>query len=128
VWALSGEFEFGGQQTQRGAQFVAGVGDEPALPAQRGMQAGKESIEGRAPAGDLIPGGGNRLVTRSDMRLPEQARSRAVLIRASQFTDSLLPDLPAVRNNLGSLKEILTSPSEQGCHPSTARCWLIPQT
>ncbi|MEV0056171.1 EAL domain-containing protein [Saccharopolyspora shandongensis] len=48
------------------------------------------------------------------MRLPDAAESRAVLIGAGHFDDPLLPDLPAVRNNLDSLTEILASPSGTG--------------
>ncbi|WP_174186976.1 WD40 repeat domain-containing protein [Nocardia barduliensis] len=43
------------------------------------------------------------------MRLPDPARSRAVLLGTSTFTDPELPDLPGVRNNLTDLAAVLTS-------------------
>jgi TPR repeat protein len=43
------------------------------------------------------------------MRLPDPARSRAVLIGVSEFADQNLPDLPSVRNNLTALATVLTS-------------------
>ncbi|PPJ36357.1 hypothetical protein C5E45_20095 [Nocardia nova] len=43
------------------------------------------------------------------MRLPDADLSRALLLGASKFSDAELPDLPAVRNNLTALAEILTS-------------------
>ncbi|MRH86773.1 hypothetical protein GFY24_04690 [Nocardia sp. SYP-A9097] len=44
------------------------------------------------------------------MRLPDPARSRALLLGTTSYTDTDLPDLPAVRNNLIGLAEIFTSP------------------
>ncbi|MBF6436082.1 caspase family protein [Nocardia cyriacigeorgica] len=44
------------------------------------------------------------------MRLPDPARSWAVLLGTSTFDDTALPDIPAVRNNLADLAEVLTSP------------------
>ncbi|WP_067473459.1 caspase, EACC1-associated type [Nocardia amamiensis] len=43
------------------------------------------------------------------MRLPDPARSRAVLLGTSRFADPELPDLPAVRNNLTDLAQVLTN-------------------
>lgn len=42
-------------------------------------------------------------------RLPNPDRSRAVLVGASRYADPDLPALPAVRNNLDDLREVLTS-------------------
>ncbi|WP_405902952.1 caspase family protein [Streptomyces sp. NBC_00656] len=44
------------------------------------------------------------------MRLPDPMRSRAVLLGFDTFTDPGLPDLPAVKNNVDDLVEVLTSP------------------
>jgi uncharacterized caspase-like protein len=41
--------------------------------------------------------------------LPDAARSYAVLIGVSEFADPELPALPAVRNNLAGLAQVLTS-------------------
>jgi hypothetical protein len=43
------------------------------------------------------------------LRLPDPARSRAVLLGSSTFADPELPDLPGVRNNLTELADVLTS-------------------
>ncbi|MGH3930394.1 MAG: caspase, EACC1-associated type [Pseudonocardiaceae bacterium] len=51
------------------------------------------------------------------MRLPDPARSRAVLIGSSRFSHSCLPGLPAVRNNLCDLAAILTAPTGTGLSP-----------
>ncbi|WP_217440629.1 caspase family protein [Nocardia barduliensis] len=58
------------------------------------------------------------------MRLPDPARSRAVLLGTSTFTDTALPDLPAVRNNLADLAEVLTSEWATGI--SRANCVVLP--
>jgi len=42
--APQGEFEFGGDQAQRGAQFVAGVGGELPFAGQCGVQAGQQRV------------------------------------------------------------------------------------
>ncbi|WP_280475362.1 caspase, EACC1-associated type [Nocardia asiatica] len=44
------------------------------------------------------------------MRMPDPTRSWAVLLGTSTFADADLPDLPAVRNNIADLAEVLTSP------------------
>ncbi|WP_331741490.1 caspase family protein [Kitasatospora sp. NBC_00085] len=44
------------------------------------------------------------------MRLPDPPRSRALLLGSSRYADPDLPDLPAVRNNIADLAEVLTSP------------------
>ncbi|MFF3147979.1 caspase family protein, partial [Streptomyces sp. NPDC057927] len=44
------------------------------------------------------------------MRLPDPLRSRAVLLGFDTFTDSGLPDLPAVTHNVDDLAEVFTSP------------------
>lgn len=58
------------------------------------------------------------------MRLPDPARSRAVLLGTSTFTDAALPNLPAVRNNLADLAEVLTSEWATGI--SRADCVVLP--
>ncbi|MFF2060965.1 caspase family protein [Streptomyces sp. NPDC058200] len=44
------------------------------------------------------------------MRLPDPLRSRALLLGSSAYTDPDLPDLPAVRNNIASLAQVLQGP------------------
>lgn len=44
------------------------------------------------------------------MRLPDPARSRALLLGTSVYSDAELPNLPMVGNNLAGLAQILTSP------------------
>ncbi|MCA1219061.1 caspase family protein [Streptomyces sp. 8L] len=46
----------------------------------------------------------------SDVRLPDGARSRAVLLGVSRFADGRLPPLPSVRENLTGLWGALTHP------------------
>lgn len=47
-------------------------------------------------------------------RLPDPARSRAVLIGTSVYTDAELPDIPGVANNLTDLAAVLTAPMGTG--------------
>jgi hypothetical protein len=56
-------------------------------------------------------------------RLPDPDGSRAVLIGASRYADPDLPALPAVRNNLDDLREVLTSGRGTGL-PAT-RCTVV---
>ncbi|MGX7829452.1 caspase, EACC1-associated type [Actinokineospora sp. 24-640] len=56
-------------------------------------------------------------------RLPDPARSRAVLIGVGRYADPALADLPAVENNLTDLHAVLTSPHGTGL-PS-AHCALV---
>jgi len=53
-----GQFELGAQDGQRGAQLVAGVGDEPAFALQRVVQPVQQLVDGHAQRGDLVPGAG----------------------------------------------------------------------
>ena len=47
-------------------------------------------------------------------RLPDPARSRAVLIGTSEYTDPELPAIPGVANNLADLAAVLTAPRGTG--------------
>lgn len=49
--------------------------------------------------------------------LPDPARSRAVLIGTSSYTDPAFPALPGVENNLNDLVKVLTSPHGAGLPP-----------
>ncbi|MFD5286577.1 caspase family protein [Streptomyces rubrogriseus] len=57
------------------------------------------------------------------LRLPDPRGSRAVLIGTSRYTDSKLPDLLAVRNNLEVLQELLTSETLGSFSPQ--RCTMV---
>ena len=48
------------------------------------------------------------------MRTPDGPRSRAVLIGTCRYTSPELPDLPAVRNNIRDLKQVLSQPDGAG--------------
>ncbi len=56
-------------------------------------------------------------------RLPDPARSRAVLIGSSYYTDPDLVELPGVRNNLADLHAVLTSPRGTGL--PAAHCTVL---
>lgn len=56
-------------------------------------------------------------------RLPDPARSRAVLIGTSSYADSELAELPSVRNNLTDLHAVLTSSG--GTRLPTAHCTVL---
>ncbi|WP_410670640.1 caspase, EACC1-associated type [Amycolatopsis sp. cmx-4-68] len=58
------------------------------------------------------------------MRLPDPARSRALLFGTSQFNDPGLPDLPAVRNNLADLGAFLTASAGTGL--AAEHCVVLP--
>ncbi|MEU0560039.1 cell division protein FtsZ [Dactylosporangium sp. NPDC006015] len=51
------------------------------------------------------------------MRLPDPARSRAVLIGTGTYASAALPDLPAVANNLDAMRRVLTDPDLGGLPP-----------
>jgi len=51
------------------------------------------------------------------VRLPDPARSRAVLIGASRYDDPKFTPIPAVANNLADLAGVLTSPLGTGLPP-----------
>ena len=65
---------------------------------------------------------GSRRVVRDDptMRLPDPQRSYAVLIGTSTYRSAELADLPAVRNNVEGLAEVLTDPTTGGVTASYA--------
>lgn len=52
--AVQGDVEFGADQGERGAQFMAGVRDEPALAFGGRLQAVEHVVEGVAETGDLV--------------------------------------------------------------------------
>jgi hypothetical protein len=58
-------------------------------------------------------------------RLPDPARSRAVLIGSSDYADPDLVELPGVRNNLTDLNAVLTSPRGTGL--PAAHCTVLPE-
>ncbi|WP_144126643.1 caspase, EACC1-associated type [Catellatospora sichuanensis] len=58
------------------------------------------------------------------MRLPDPARSYAVLIGVSDYRSAELPSLPAVRNNLSDLQRVLSDPLLGGLSPE--RCVVVP--
>lgn len=58
------------------------------------------------------------------MRLPDPQRSYAVLIGTSTYRSPELADLPAVRNNLDGLAQVLTDPTLGGL--PTERCITLP--
>lgn len=62
----------------------------------------------------------------TELRFPDPARSRALLIGASRFTIAGLdlPEIPAVRANLTDLRDVLTS-SDTGVL-QWQRCWVLP--
>ena len=47
----------GAKRSQRGAQFVGGVGDEPALSVGGGVDPREEVVERRGQAGEFVAGG-----------------------------------------------------------------------
>ena len=51
---LGEQVEVGAQRGERGAQLVAGVGDQLALPVARGGQRGEHLVERRGQPGDLV--------------------------------------------------------------------------
>ncbi|RLK54481.1 caspase, EACC1-associated type [Actinokineospora cianjurensis] len=57
------------------------------------------------------------------MRLPDPARSRAILVGTSTYQATSLPDLPAVPANLHDLKSALTAPGLGGFAPQ--RCTVV---
>lgn len=57
------------------------------------------------------------------VRLPDPERSCAVLIGASTYQSDDLPNLPAVRNNLLGMVEVLTNPATSGF--SRANCTVV---
>lgn len=57
-------------------------------------------------------------------RLPDPARSRAVLIGTSRYADGELHPLPAVRDNLTDLHAVLTS--DRGTRLPEAHCLVLP--
>ncbi|MET7426446.1 DNA translocase FtsK [Dactylosporangium sp. NPDC005555] len=59
------------------------------------------------------------------MRLPDRARSSALLIGTSAYSAANLPDLPAVRNNLQGLAAALTDPTHGSV--SADKCRIIDQ-
>lgn len=56
-------------------------------------------------------------------RLPDPARSRAVLIGVGRYADPGLPPLPAVHNNLTDLRDLLTS--EHGAGLPAEHCSVL---
>jgi hypothetical protein len=58
VWPSRSQCQLqpGPQGRQRGAQLVAGVGDQPPLPRERGLQAAQEPVHGGRQRGHLVPG------------------------------------------------------------------------
>ncbi|MEU6994393.1 caspase family protein [Streptomyces sp. NPDC046465] len=57
------------------------------------------------------------------MRLASGSNSQAVLIGCSDYDDAALPPLPAVRNNLEDLRDLLTGPGN--CALPSERCTLL---
>ena len=57
-------------------------------------------------------------------RLPDPQRSFAVLIGTSHYSSTELADLPAVRNNLNALAQLLTHPTLGGLPKQ--RCVVLP--
>jgi caspase domain-containing protein len=53
--------------------------------------------------------------------LPDPIRSRALLIGTSTYSCPDLPDIPAVRNNIADLYDVLTSPVLTGLYPDSCR-------
>ncbi|MEU8363192.1 caspase family protein [Nonomuraea sp. NPDC048882] len=58
------------------------------------------------------------------MRLPDPHRSRAILIGTFTYASSNLRSLPAVKNNLRDLHQVLTDPALGGLTPE--RCIVVP--
>ncbi|WP_148308104.1 caspase family protein [Actinoplanes friuliensis] len=58
------------------------------------------------------------------MRLPDPESSRAVLIGVSRYDSDGFPDVPAVKNNVSALADILMNPSL--CGLPRANCISVP--
>ncbi len=56
VGVVERDVDLGADRGQRGAQLVAGVGDEPALRGKPGLQAIEHRVEGVGELADLVPG------------------------------------------------------------------------
>ncbi|GIJ52100.1 hypothetical protein Val02_89860 [Virgisporangium aliadipatigenens] len=82
------------------------------------LSRAQERRQQAAPAVPAIP--------ETSGRLPDPARSAAVLIGTADYDDPDLPDLPAVRGNLLNLADILADPAIGGFEPRHVHTFVNP--
>ena len=129
---LGEQVEVGAQRGQRGAQLVAGVGDQLALPVVRGGERGEHRVERRGQpgdlvvaldrdrveplgAGDVLDGVVSRRTGRRPLRATAQPASPALIIPARPKNSITSPSRSSIRS-VGSSDWARTS-----ALPSSAR-------
>ena len=100
-----GHVDLGAQHRQRGAQLVAGVGDEPALGVERGLQPVEHRVEPGGQLGDLAAGSRTPVRVSSDSTV-EPPRGRRDRVQRPEHP----PDQPPGHERRGDHRPAGTRP------------------